>query len=372
MENSIQNAQKSKPAYAAVADKLRQAIDANNIKPGTFLGTEVDLARREKLARMTVRRAVQVLVDEGRLERLPGRGIFARGTTNTTRTVRMLAGNLCWMPAVHMARGARHAAQALGVELILCDAHGNLDDDLKAIAVLPKSGARGAVLMSMHCRQFHTALCALVAAEFSFVVVDQHLHEIEAPSVCSNNFNGGQLAATALIQAGHGDLAFVGDLDASTTKNRFNGAAAACEAHNIPPPRAIDIESSNRLGDWEPQIKLAVARLMQDETRPTAIVCSCDTVARSAYRTLQALGLSIPTDVSIVGFDDDPLAEWLDPPLSTIRQSFDAIGEQALHLLVDRIANPNAPCHAATIPVSFVERASIAPPRHTTRKEQTA
>ncbi len=363
----------SKPAYLALAEKLRLAIDEKNIVPGSFLGTEVELSRNHSLARMTVRRAVQILIDEGLLERLPGRGIFVRDSSHQTRVVKMLAGNLCWTPAVNMSRGARRVATEKGVELLLCDGHGSQDDEIETIRHLPYTGVRGAIIMSMHCHKFYNALCTLVSSNFPFVVVDQQLHEIDAPSVCSDNLGGGKLAAQAILRAGHKRIAFIGDLDASTTNDRLTGVQAALFEADLKLIDSIDIPVVDRLADWEPQIKKAVRELMTTNKPPTAMICSCDTVARAAYRTLSELGLEIPRDISVIGFDDDPLAEWLNPPLSTIRQPFDEIGRIAMELLLERIANTKASFEPKLVPVEYVERDSIAPPTRSTLKiSQTA
>lgn len=352
----------SKPAYIALADKLRGAIDGQNIVPGSFLGTEVELSKNHSLARMTVRRAVQILIDEGLLERLPGRGIFVRDKSHQTRVVKMLAGNLCWTPAVNMSRAAQKVAHERGVELILCDAHGSLDEEIEAIRHLPFTGVRGAIIMSLHCQKFYNALCHLVSASFPFVVVDQHLHEIDAPSVCSDNIGGGILAAEAVLKAGHKRIAFIGDLDASTTGDRLKGVVSALDKEGLKLINAIDIKVADHLGDWEPQIKTLVRELMSSRESPTAVVCSCDSVARAAYRTLREMGLSIPKDVSVVGFDDDPLAQWLDPPLSTIRQHFDDIGRIAIEILIERMASPDTSIPPVLAPVEYIERKSVAAP----------
>ena len=128
-----------KPPYMELADAVRASLLSRKSQPGSFLGTEVDLAKKHSISRMTARRGVQVLVDEGLLERQPGRGVFARADSHKTRTVKMLAGNLCWMPAVHISRAAQKTAAERGVEILLCDARGNLEDDIEAIRRLPRT-----------------------------------------------------------------------------------------------------------------------------------------------------------------------------------------------------------------------------------------
>ena len=94
----------------------------------------------------------------------------------------------------------------------------------------------------------------------------------------------------------------------------------------------------------------------------TAIASRGDAVARHAIRTLAEAGVEVPRDMSVTGFDDDPIAEWTSPPLTTIRQDFDEIGGRAFALL-EKLLEGGAPDAAGeTVPVSFVARGSVGSP----------
>jgi DNA-binding LacI/PurR family transcriptional regulator len=75
----------------------------------------------------------------------------------------------------------------------------------------------------------------------------------------------------------------------------------------------------------------------------TAIVCGSDLMALGAIRTIRSRGLDVPRDVSVVGYDDSPLIAFTDPPLTTIRQSVQAMGQAAVRALLDEIAGTPAP-----------------------------
>jgi len=350
--------------YAKLAAELRTAIAEGQFGPGTILASEHELSRRHNLARMTVRKAVQLLVDEGLLQRKPGKGLFVRDHASETRTVKMMAGNLCWEPAVQMSRAAREVAKARGVALLLVDAHGHIEEDLDAIRKLPTSGARGAVIMSLHCPAFFTALCELHVAGFPFVVVDQRLREVDAPSVSADNVMGGRLVGEVLLAAGHRRIAFLGDLDVSTTHDRLQGLRESLMNAGCLLDRSLvaDVQGDDRFGDWTPRVSVAVREMMALPDRPTAMACSCDAVARSVYRALAELGLTVPGDVSVTGFDDDPLAQWLSPGLSTVRQPFQQIGHAAMELLLERMSGSAGSTQHYELPVEFVDRGSVAPP----------
>ena len=77
-------------------------------------------------------------------------------------------------------------------------------------------------------------------------------------------------------------------------------------------------------------------------------------------RAFTEVGISVPDDISLVGFDDDPIAEWTTPALTTVRQDFSAMGREAVKALVARIAKPAAPGATVAVPVEFVARESLA------------
>ena len=109
------------PPYAELADRLRESIAKKALPPGAWLGTEVALAEENGLSRMTARRAVQALVDEGLVERRAGRGVFVRGEGRATRKIRFVAGNLLWEPAVRVAQAVQGGAAAAGFEVSVFD-----------------------------------------------------------------------------------------------------------------------------------------------------------------------------------------------------------------------------------------------------------
>lgn len=345
------------PPYRALAERLRGRIASEGLLPGALLGSEVAFAAESGLSRMTVRRAVQELIDAGIVERRAGRGVFVR-EKSPARKIAFLAGNLIWAPAVRVAQAVQEESAANGIEVRVFDALGDLAAFLERLDALPGSDAAGAVVMSQHDTAFNRALARLVAADFPFVVVDQTLSDLPGASVASDNRAGGRLAAKALLAAGHRHLAFLGDLAADTTSARAQGVADACAKELVPPPAMFGIPGQ-RFGDWEPAIRARVAEMLASAAPPTGLVCSCDAVARIAMRALASAGLAIPRDMSVTGFDDDPIAEWTTPALTTIRQDFSEMGRRAFRALSSLLEG--APPRHEAVPVSLVERGSVAP-----------
>ena len=319
---------------------------------GEPFGTEVAIADECGVSRMTARKAVNALVEEGLLERRAGVGIFVRGKGEVTRRWRFIAGNLLWDPAIKAASGARREAQKIGAELELKDAGGDMRALLAEIAALPDSGATGAIVFSVHAKAFDAAVHAVAEKGFPIVVVDEDLgKKVNVSCVVADNVVGGRLAAERIVSAGHCRLAFIGDLVADTVRERWSGFSKLAAELTGETPLKYDVKGEDRLGDW---------RIVKRKVRPTAVFCSCDAIARHAMRAFAEVGMQVPDDVSLVGFDDDPIAEWTTPALTTIRQDFAAMGREAVKALVARIAKPSAPGATVAVPVEFVARESLA------------
>jgi DNA-binding LacI/PurR family transcriptional regulator len=357
----------SVPIYEALADRIRQSVRDGQFAAGQLIGSEYELARQEKISRMTVRRASELLVEEGLLERRPGKGLYVRGHGVTTRTVQMIVGNLQWESSAQVSRGAQRVARERGIQMQIYDAHGDSASDVAILRQLPETQSRGAVIVALHNAAFNEAVYHLKSQDYPFVLVDQRLQDIEVPSVRSDNYNGGYQAGEALTKLGHREVAFIGDMDATTVRARLEGFRDAIADAGIPFKRSLQVDlniaEQDRLAEWSDRVDSAVQDLVNRSDPPTAIFCSCDAVARAAYRTMQRSGLRVPEDISIIGFDDDPIAEWLSPGLTTIRQSFSDLGRVAMEMLWKRMENPHAVIEHQVLPVVLIQRGSVAPPR---------
>jgi LacI family transcriptional regulator len=352
------------PLYKALANQFREQIVRGELTPGQWIGTELELARRQQVARMTIRRAVEILVREGLVVRQPGKGLYVRERHTTTRTIHFISGNLVWEPSVQIYRGAQALAGRHGIEIQIYDAHGDVQRDLAILQNLPAATADGAIVMSLHSPAFTTALFELKAAGVPFVVFDQHLADTEITSVTADNYHGGYQVGQALVALGHQRIGFVGDLATTTVRDRLAGLRDAIADAGLPFDRSLAIDlMTEPLADWSAAIDRATEALMTRPDRPTALFFSCDGVARPAYRTLARLGLRIPHDVSVVGFDDDPLSEWLTPALSTVRQPFFQMGQVAMELLEEQMHDLKRPAEHPVLPVTYIARESTAAPR---------
>jgi DNA-binding LacI/PurR family transcriptional regulator len=194
---------------------------------------------------------------------------------------------------------------------------------------------------------------AMVSQGIPFVMIDTQLGSI-SPSVVINQQFGAQLATQHLIDLGHRHICEIsGPMNWYDARARHESWLHTLEQAGLTPGLSVE-------GNWEAVGGYeATKRLLQAGQHFTALVVGNDQMALGAMRALRELeNLRIPQDVSIVGYDDIPEAVCFEPPLTTIRQDFDALGSQSVNYLVDLIENPDLPLQQRVLYPTLVERQS--------------
>ncbi|SDT70145.1 LacI family DNA-binding transcriptional regulator [Jiangella sp. DSM 45060] len=183
------------------------------------------------------------------------------------------------------------------------------------------------------------------------------------PVVAVDQTRGAELATRHLLDLGHRTVWHVaGPADWLEAEGRRRGWRRTLEAAGIAAPPVV-------AGDWSPRAGYAAGRHIADAARAgraTAVFVSNDQMALGLLRALHEAGIRVPQDVSIVGFDDIPEAEFLTPPLTTIRQDFAEVGRKSIALLLDLIeTGPGPETARVVVAPALVTRASTAPPATT-------
>ncbi len=199
------------------------------------------------------------------------------------------------------------------------------------------------------------ALRELVDDSFPIVLLG-HLPDTNMCSVEFDNRGGARAAVEHLLAQGHSRVGVIGHGPPTYTgvAERVAGYRDALEAAGI----TFD-ERLVRYGDFGPDSGFAAATSLLDApVRPTALFVSSDVVAFGALAAIYERGLAIPDDVAIVGFDDNPLARFAHPPLTTVRIDFHEMGRQAGALLLDLILGRVEAGRELCLPAELVVRAS--------------
>jgi signal transduction histidine kinase/DNA-binding LacI/PurR family transcriptional regulator/CheY-like chemotaxis protein len=193
------------------------------------------------------------------------------------------------------------------------------------------------------------------AAGKPIVTLSVTVPELDCPSVLPDNRGGTSAAVHHLIQHGHTRIGFAGHLGQEDIRQRYDGYRAALLEHGIEPDPALFFEAYDNLEVAGTQVgqKLAAAGLPC-----TAMVTGTDGNAIGIMEALHAAGYSLPQDLAIIGFDDIDGAQHTTPPLSTIRQKFDGLGNEAARLLFTMIDGHEVAPAPHYVETSFVMRES--------------
>jgi LacI family transcriptional regulator len=278
-----------------------------------------------------VRDRVQAAIQE--LRYIPS--AVARSLKNDkTHTLGMLVPNSSNPYFAELIQGIEDAAFALGYSIILCN---SCDDPKKQVAyirVLMEKRIDGLILVSSG---FDPELARLLGSEaMPKVLVDRELPGVAADFVESDHEHAGYLATKYLIDLGHRDIACVsGPEELLSSSARVTGYRRALEEAGIA-PRAEHLLYADFSGKGGFD---AFRRLLSLRSRPTAVFSGNDLMAIGGICAANELGLRVPDELSVVGYDDIALASYCNPPLTTVSQPKREIGALTARILVERIEN---------------------------------
>lgn len=173
----------------------------------------------------------------------------------------------------------------------------------------------------------------------------------------TNQVEGARLGVEHLIELGHATVHHLaGPLTSSVACQREAAWRQALLSRGLQVPPAV-------YGDWTSPSGYRAAATLLEDPGCTAVFCANDEMAIGLVHAAQDVGRSVPTDLSVVGFDDIPLAGDVTPPLTTVRQDFTEIGRACITRLARMIATDEPDTATQLIPTSLVVRSSTAPPR---------
>jgi DNA-binding LacI/PurR family transcriptional regulator len=244
------------------------------------------------------------------------------------------------------AQSVEEAARARGYQVLLGNSERDRGREERYAESLLAHGIRGVIFGSSPLSLDHVS--GLVERGLSAVVFDREMRRGDArsssviDSISVDNVSGGRIATEHLTGLGHRRVGFLsGPLRTASRLGRLGGYRAALVAAGIEPLPALVWEGSpaHGFGDVEGAEfgRIGARALLDVPERPTALFAINDMYALGAYAGARDLGLRVPEDVSIVGFDDIFLAEVAQPPLTTVRQPLRDMLQTTVGFLIDRL-----------------------------------
>ncbi|MFD0394509.1 LacI family DNA-binding transcriptional regulator [Streptomyces nogalater] len=260
--------------------------------------------------------------------------------------------------ALEVIRGVENAARDAGLSVVLSEsavAHPGRTWADQVAARRP----HGVVLVLSDLDESQRAL--LTSRSIPFVVMDPAGDPgPDVPSIGATNWQGGLAATRHLVELGHTRIgAISGPSRMMGSRARMDGYRAALETAGLPVDPSLVLT-----GDFHHDAGYRLGlELLRRPDRPTAVFAGNDLQALGLYEAARELGLRIPEDLSVVGFDDLPVARWVGPPLTTVRQPLTEMAEAAARLVLELgRAEDERAATRVELATSLVVRSSTAAP----------
>ncbi len=231
-----------------------------------------------------------------------------------------------------IVRGIQDTADRAGYAVMLHNTDGKQERIIRHIYLLREKSADGVIFCGGIINDYET-LSILKELKERVVVVGRH--EVDFPAVMVDNMGGATQAVQHLIDLGHRRIGCIGGPEGSpTAADRLTGYRNALAQNGI----TLD-ERLVKRGTWSPESGYLLAQeLLAGQERPTALFSANDQMAFGVIKAARELGLTVPGDLAVVGFDNVPTGSYFDPPLTTVEIPMYDIGVASMRMLVDLLS----------------------------------
>ncbi|MFD1146815.1 LacI family DNA-binding transcriptional regulator [Saccharothrix hoggarensis] len=334
----------SRPTMAEIAKEAQVAVSTvSKVLNGH---TDVSVKTRQAVERVIARRGYQLprAARSGRRRRI--------------ELVDLVINELDSVWGLSILNAVEQVVEEAGLWLVVTALHNRQSLTRRWVESLLARGSRGVILVLSELGD--RDIQDLRRRNLPFVVVDAVDRPLPGvPSIGVTNHAGGYAATEHLTALGHRRIAVIGGPEQLLcTRARVAGYRAALEAAGIPVERQLI-----RYGNFHRDGGLSAAEaLLALPDRPSAVFAGSDQHAVGVYEAARRAGLSVPGDLSVVGFDDLDFAEWTAPPLTTVRQPLHEMGATAARMLLRAVNGEQVASSHVELTTELVVRESTGPP----------
>ncbi|MDP5274071.1 LacI family DNA-binding transcriptional regulator [Chengkuizengella axinellae] len=253
-------------------------------------------------------------------------------TGKRTHTIGLLIPDIANPFFAEIARSVEDMGNELGFSVMMCSTDNNIDKESKYISLLEQKRVDG-IIIATGTRNTDV-LQNLLKKKLPIALIARDLPSLPVDTVLVDDYMGGYEATSHLISLGHQKISIIAeDLKVMSSKERIRGYRQALEDHGM----EYD-EEQIHVSDFTIEGGREVAATILAENNPATAIFACnDLLAMGVIQAAREIGVEIPSDLSIIGFDNTILASLCDPPLTTIAQPIQDMGKQVVELLVKEI-----------------------------------
>lgn len=335
--------------HIRLKQEIKTWIENGKLRSGDLLPSENDIAQLFQVSRQTVRQALGGLEQEGLLSRHQGKGTYVSEPTiqNEAETAKLpdkqqigvLTTYISDYIFPHIVRGIESELRRHGYGLVLSSTDNDKERERESLEMLLREPLSGLIVeptRSALGNQNFSYYASLDYKGIPYLMINETYPELNCPYVKLDDELGGFLATEHLLQLGHRNIAGFFKTDDMQGAQRLKGFLRAHHTQRIPLRPELIVQYKTEEAEHTPH-QIAMHLLSKSEVRPTAFVCYNDELAVRLLDTARSLGLSVPSQLSIVGFDDSFLATATEVKLTTLAHPKAAMGEVAAKLLIRMI-----------------------------------
>jgi LacI family transcriptional regulator len=259
--------------------------------------------------------------------------------TGTTQTIGFISDTVATTPfAGHLIWGALDAAREREHLLLIAETEGDADLERQQVDAMLDRRVDGIIFASMYTRRLIVPEALLDTPSVLLNALPEG--PVNMSAVVPDEIGAGRTAAEVLLKAGHIEGIYL--LGADPTRDRAPGDGLAAIERMRGIKEALGDAGAQLAGgalcpQWQPREGYeATKKLLKRHGKPKALICLNDRLSVGAYQALQDAGVNVPDDVSVVSFDDEPVASWLRPELTSIALPHYQLGRSAVEVLLDR------------------------------------
>ncbi|WP_419240797.1 substrate-binding domain-containing protein [Photobacterium leiognathi] len=274
---------------------------------------------------------------------------------NRTKTIGMLVTTSTNPFFGEVVKGVERSCYQQGYSLILCNTEGDHQRMHESINTLLQKRVDGLILMCATLEGEHFDIFEHYA-DIPVVVMDWGPMQFTSDKIQDNSLRGGYMAAKYLIDAGHSEIGCItGPLDRIQAEMRYNGYLQAMDeaGFSVEPSWVVEADFECE-GGYN-----AFTQLHANGTLPSALVVANDMMAMGVINAANELGIQIPEQLSIIGYDDIHIAKFMSPSLTTIHQPKYRLGQAAVETLLTRLDEPETTPRIIELEPTLVERNSV-------------
>ena len=334
------------PAYRVIINDLTEKIKKGQYKPGEKLPSESQLTGEFSTSRITVTRALKELELKGIIYRIKGKGSFvSENTAERNKIISLIIPHKSdfFSGGQQYIRSVYKYCKKAGY---LCSVHYSEQSSTRERDILEElmdHNIAGVILYPINSRNID-AISQLLISGCPIILLDRKLDEIDIPVVESDNLNGAFQAVQYMINMGHKRIAFIGELDSYSAKERYKGYCRALYENKIPIDRDIIISQYGENLEQDRQHILSQEEasqitdsLIKQNRAATSLFCINDYVAFRITESLKISDFKIPDDISVFGFDNLHYFPEQSMELATVEQDFNKLGKTSVELIIKLI-----------------------------------